>query len=736
VNKIFIKATEKYCSFDEHIPAPYFRRNFNLDFVPDKAEISVCGLGFYLLYINGKEITKGELAPYISNPDHFCYYDTYDLKDYLNQGENVIGIVLGNGFMNGFGGAIWDFEKAPWRDSPKVAVEFKAENEEKSLEFIADDKFRTHSSPIIFDEFRMGEYYDANLELPGWNEPGYDDSDWDAPIKADAPRGILKKPVAEPIKVKKELKPQKIIECKNGYIYDFGENNAGVCRLSVKAEKNQKIELFHGEFLTDGELDRSSIGFDRPGFEYYKEYNQKDIYIAKGDGIEIFKPRFVYHGFRYVAVYGITKEQATEDLLTYCVMGSDLKMIGDFSCSDETVNKLFEMTVRSDLSNFYYFPTDCPHREKNGWTGDASMSADHMVLLYDVSKSWREWLCNISRSQKPNGALPGIVPTDDWGYEWGNGPTWDSVLFNLPYELFRCRGDLEVVKENAASMIRYLEYMVSIRKPDGTIEIGLGDWVPVGKQCDQYDAPLALTSSVMVMDISRKAAEMFAAVGYEHHAAFAEGVYVDLREAIRRELVDLETCVVKGNCESSQAIPLYYGVFEPEEEQKAFDVLLNLIHKNNDNFDCGFIGMHTIFNVLSDFGESELAFKMITKKDYPSYAHWIEKGETTLCEAFQPDGTGCGSHNHHFLGDIARWFINRLAGLSVVDSTYVEITPEFIESLDYASASHILPSGKVSVAWKRDGDKILLDVDCCDGVDYAIKLPAGYIMKNGEIIKK
>jgi alpha-L-rhamnosidase len=735
MNKKFIKATEKACSFEEHVPAPYVRRSFDMDFVPEKAQISICGLGFYLLYINGKEITKGELAPYISNPDHFCYYDTYDVREYLTEGENVIGIILGNGFFNAFGGAIWDFEKAEWLGAPRMSLEFFAENKEKRIEFIADEKFRVHSSPIIFDELRMGEYYNANLEIKGWNEQGFDDSDWDYAIKAETPRGELRLCSAEPIRTIKTIKPQKILKCSGGYIYDFGENTAGVCMLKIKAQKNQKIEMLYGELLKDGELDRSSVGFNRPGFEYYKQYNHKDIYIAKGEGTESYIPRFVYHGFRYAAVYGITEQQATEELLTYNVMSSDFKTLAEFSCSDETVNKLYEMTVRSDRANFYYFPTDCPHREKNGWTGDASMSADHMAIMYDVSASWHEWLNNIRKSQTAEGALPGIVPTDTWGYEWGNGPAWDSVLFNLPYALYRCRKDLAVIKENASAMIRYLEYIIGRRSADGTIAVGLGDWVPVGKPCDGYSVPLAFTDSLMVMDMARKAEEMFEAVGYTHHKNFAGDIYTDMRSTIRRELIDFQTMTVKGNCQSGQALALYYGVFEESERKRAFDKLLEFIHEKNDSFDCGFLGMHTIFHVLSDFGEDELAYHMITKKEYPSYGHLIEKGETALVEAFQPDGKGCGSHNHHFLGDISRWFINRLAGLCVVNSENVKIMPCFIDELNSAAASVELPKGKVSVSWQRKEDEIKLDVECCSEIKYEIVLPDGYIFKGGAIKK-
>ena len=724
MNKHFIKATQKYCSFDEYVAAPYLRRTFEIDFEPEKAEISICGLGFYELHVNGKNITKGLIAPYVSNPDDYCYYDTYDITDILNKGKNAIGIILGNGMFNQFGGSVWDFDKGEWLGAPRVALDFSASGEGKSLEFIADDKFKTHQSPIIFDDFRMGEYYDARLEIEGWNLAGFDDSTWDSAMEAETPRGELKLCAAEPIKIMYEIKPVSVKKQKNGYLYDFGINSAGLCRLKINAAKGQKITMWHCELLENGEFSYDNIIFDRPNTQFYKEYNQKDIYIAKGNGEEVYIPKFTYHGFRYVLVEGITEEQATDELLTYLVMNSDLKHIGGFECSDSISNTLFDMVKRSDLSNFYYFPTDCPHREKNGWTGDAAVSAEHMVLLYDVEASWREWLGNIRKSQNDRGELPGIVPTFDWGYEWGNGPAWDSVLFTLPYQLFKKCGNTEVIKENAHSMVRYLEYILTRRSENGTVAIGLGDWVPTGRKGDDYQAPLALTDSIMVMEIAREAAEMLEAIGYKHQANFAKDIYDDMRQTIRRELINFDTMLASGDTQSGQAMAIYYGVFEKEEEHQAFSKLLELVHKNDDCFDCGYLGMRVLFHVLAQFGEAELAYDMITRKEYPSYGHLVSLGETTLPEQFMPDGVSCGSHNHHFMGDIANWYMSKIAGLNIVNCEYVEINPNFISQLDYASAYYALPKGKVSVSWKRTEAGVEILVDC--PVEYTVTIPEKY----------
>ncbi len=732
MKKQFICASKEYCSYNNFVNAPYLRKSFLIDKVPEKAEISICGLGFYVLYINGTDITKGALAPYISNPDHLCYYDTYDISKYLKSGKNVFGIILGNGFNNPFGGAVWDFEKAGWISAPRVAFEFKVDGE---VVFTADETVKVHNSPIIFDELRMGEHYDASLEIKNWNMPVFDDADWGNAVFSAVPKGELTECMAEPICVTKEIKPISVVKQGDDYLYDFGENNAGVCALKINAEKGQKIELLHGEILTEGRFDNCTVMFNRDDIPLYQELCQKDIYIASGLGVEEYTPRFTYHGFRYVLVKGITEEQATKDLLTYKVMSSNLDGLGTFECSDETVNTLLQMVRRSDLSNFYYFPTDCPHREKNGWTGDVSFSADHMVLLYDVEKSFEEWLKNIRAAQVASGQIPVIIPTNDWGYGWGSGPAWDTVLFNLPYELWKKRGNTKVIKDNAKAFMNYFDYILSKRDENGLVSIGLGDWCPAGKPEHKYNTPVEVSNAIMMMDMARKATEMLSAVGDLNYLKTKE-IFNDFRSTVRNVLLDKNTLEIKGNAQTGQALALYYGVFEKDEEEKAFENLLKYIKQNNNNFDCGFLGLHVIFHVLSKFGQTELAYNMITKDEFPSYKYLIDQGETTLVEMFRNDGLRRFSHNHHFFGDIARWFTVCVAGLNVVNCNTVEIKPNFVEKLTYASASYTLKAGKVGVLWKKADGKIILDVSCNKEINCSICLPNGYAEGKNVIINR
>ena len=745
LSKKFVCASYEACTYEKHVNAPYFRKSFNMDGVCDSAELTICGLGFYELYVNGKNITKGALAPYISNPDDICYYDSYDVKNYLREGENVIGIMLGNGFFNPFGGTPWDFEKAPWIGAPRFALNFCAKSGDNVTEFDARSGFVSHNSPITFDEYRDGVHYDARLETDGWCEPGYDDSDWKNALWAEAPGGEAKLCTADAIVVCKEMKPVSIEKQDGGYLYDFGYNCAGVCRLSVSGTCGQKIILSHGEILKDGKFYMGNLTCC-VDLSMYDKYGHKDVYICKGAENEIFVPSFTYHGFRYVFVEGVTEEQATENLLTYLVMNSDLKERSNFECSDEMANLLQQCVRRSDLANFYYFPTDCPHREKNGWTGDASMSSEHMMLNLKAENSFAEWMCNIRKAQREDGAVPGIVPTAGWGFEregdfgW-NGPAWDSVISNVPYYVYKYTGNKQILRDNAQLIFSYLGYITTRINERGLICFGLGDWCQPKRRGDSFktendpktfSSPIEFTDSAIILDMCKKAAFMFDEIGMELQRDYALALHKKLLGAIREHMIDSKNSLAVGNCQTSQALALEFNIFTEEEKSKAYENLVKIIHEDGDFLNVGMIGARYIFHVLAKGGDADLAYKMITRTEQPSYGYQIMHGATALWEDF----TGTGSCNHHFFGDISAWFIRYVAGIkpnpSLHDVNEAEISPCFIGTLNYAKAHYDAPAGRFDVCWKRREGKIILDVTVPEKGKAKIKLGCGYAFENGE----
>lgn len=723
----FIKATQAFNTFEQNVPAYYFKRAFEAE-EGTVAKITIAVCGFYELYLNGKRITRGLLSPYISNTNDYIYYDEYDVT--LEAGENVIGVWLGNGLQNNPGGFIWAFDQAEFRSAPMLSLTVESGGHEL---LHSDESFRIAPSPLLRDDYRFGEYYDANREIDGWNRPGFDDADWQAALSAVPPRGEFRLADVAPIVKEREIRPVSMTKIADGYIYDFGVSFTGVCRLCVKGEKGQRIELRHADSLVNGDLNLLQIWFLTDHWPRDKEIVHCDTYVCRGEGVEVYQPTFTYHGFRYVKVSGITDEQATEELLTYLVYHTELDTYGDFSCSDATVNQLQEMTRRSILSNFHHFPTDCPQREKNGWTADAALSSEAALINFNPERNYREWMKNIVKAQREDGALPGIVPTGGWGFDWGNGPAWDSVMAYLPYFTYLYRGETDMIHTVADPLIRYLRYLRSRFDENGLLAIGLGDWCQVDDNVNPK-APLIVTDSIVSMHIARMTAEMLEAIGRAEDACFARGEAQSYRAAIREHLIDSATLRVKGDCQTSQAMALYYGVFDEDERERAFEQLLMLIHDADDHIDLGVLGGRVIFHVLAAFGHADLAFRMITREDYPSFGNWIARGATTLWEDFYPDRVS--SMNHHFWGDISAWFIKCIAGINLNphhnNVSEVTVAPHFIATLTEAKGYHVAPAGKIAVSWKRDGEDILLNVEIPAGMSATLALEPAYTLEGRE----
>ncbi len=725
----FYSAGQERCHWDHPVSAPAMRRSFTLDGLPDSAALTVCGLGFYELYVNGKHVTRGRLSPYITNPDRLLVYDAYDLLPYLTVGKNTLAFLLGNGMQNCFGGYVWDFHDARFTSAPKLAFALELTRNGETLRMEADESLRTHPSPITFDDLRMGEKYDARLELGDWTHPDYDDSAWSRAVAATSHAGDTVLSDFPPILPVREIKPVSITrEADGGYLYDFGENCAGLTRLSITAEAGTRIVIDHGERLVDGAFNQDNILFLRPQYADYPKYTQRTEYVCRGEGREEYTPHFTYYGFRYAKVWGITEEQATADLLTYVVMNTDLRARGGFTCSNEDLNRLQQMTRRSTLANFYHFPTDCPHREKNGWTADAALSAEQTLLNLDPEDNYTFWIRAICRAQDQRGALPGIVPTGGWGFDWGNGPAWDSVLIYLPYFNYRLRGDLRAAREAAGAILRYFHYLGTRLDQDGLLDIGLGDWCAPGDTASRK-----YTDSVITVDLASCATVLYRALNMQEEAAYTAAFGQKLRERVRIHLCDGRTMTFDDGSQTAQAMAIYYGICDSrEEEDRAFSRLLAAIREKEEHLSTGVLGGRVILRVLADRGEVDLAMRMVLRPDPPSYGYMIAAGYDTLLENIHKDTDSC---NHHFWGDISAFMIEYLAGIRpdphLGGVNTVAIAPVFPACLSYAEGYHEMPSGRVTSAWRREGEDILLTLSLPAEIIGNVLLPAGYVFADG-----
>ncbi len=706
---MFIAKGKEYNTIQKHINAPLFKRVFDFDF-NGKSEIKIAVVGLYRLFLNGEELNTGKFSPYLSNPDEVVFYDVYDVTGKLKANNNVLCILLGNGFVNNNDFDIWQNEMAFYRSAPKFSLELKAN--EKTI-FESDESFLVSVSPITFDDFRCGERYDANLEVANVLTSSSFDG-FHKPITVEPPKGELIKNTAQPIKEYGERKAVSIIKTKKGYIYDFGSNDTGIPHLKINAEKGQKIDLYFAETIDDSGVDFRSSSFAKSNLEYV----QHDVYICK-DGIQEYKPSFTWHGFRYAEVRGITDGQATKNTLTFIPTHSAIDKVCNFNCDDETINKLVEIMLRSDESNFIHYPYDCPQREKNGWTADASLSAEQMLYTFDAYASLKQWLLCIRKAQRKDGALPGIIPTAGWGFQFGNGPAWDSVLIELPYQLYRFYGKDEIIKENAEAIEKYFGYIKTRMNACGLIEIGLGDWCQTYTSAEgDYETPVEITDSLTIIDLAGKTAEMFGVIC--RNAEDIKQIGNCLKNSFRQKYIKDGQLTVKT--QTALAMCLQLNIFNAEEERKAYETLLDEINKQDDHFRVGVIGYKYLFDVLVKKGNQDLCFKLIAQKDFPSYGYIIDCGATTLWESFdeyehingrlvRKDGVErIPSFNHHFWGGVLAWIYRCIGWLNVKSADTVEIIPTLFKVVNRAEISYNRNGKDIFVKWEKVSKNIKLTV--------------------------
>lgn len=740
----FISSGFGVSEFNAFVNAPCLRHKFDLEKAPDTASLKITGIGFYRLFVNGNEITRGHLSPYIADPDHYVYFDGYDLAPYLTAGENVIGIILGAGLRNCVAGN-WGFQESLNRGEPMCALVCDITTDGEKVTFEADCGFVAHKSPIIMNDIRLGEFYDARLEadIEGWTLPGFDDSSWTPVRRADPPRGEHRMTEVQPIKVRKTLSPVKIWPEDDAFIFDFGQNGAGLLNIHTFAEAGREISVEFADLVKDGRFYNDCISYITVNTESGRS-GQLLRYTAKG-GEQHYKASFTYEGFRYVKVHGITAEEAKPELLTFDLMCSSVRERGNFTSSDEVLNTLQRITREASYSNLFHVITDCPQREKNGWTADVAVSSVHMLLNLETEDVLREWHRTACAMMNRDGVMPGLVPTATGQfYEWWNGPAWDAALTELPYRLLELRSDSRAARTAFPVLFRYIAYTLTRRDPKGLVHIGLGDWVAPH---DPIKAPLELTDTITCYDICRKSALIYDSLGAPELVRFCLDAARGYRDAVRLHLIDHENCIAAGNCQTSQAMAIYYGMFTEEEKPLAVKQLVKMIEDNDWHHDCGVLGIRVLFRVLTEAGHVDVAHRVMVQPTAPSYGEMVARGETTLVEDFNSADQRINSRNHHFLGDISAWFIDSICGIKVnpemevalrgvVDSgkvsyyrgaTRVDVRPALPQCMDFAEAYHEMPSGKVTVRLERvREDWIRVTTNIEGDIDGQLYAPMGY----------
>ena len=694
----------------EHKEAPYFRKGFNLTKKVKSARAYIAVGGLYEMYLNGEKVGNHRLDPMYTRFDRRNLYVTYDITSQLRNGENAIGVILGNGWYNHQSMGVWDFDKAPWRNRPTFCLDIKVVYTDGTEQIIKSDlSWKTSSGPVVFNSIYTGEHYDARLEMDGWASPSFDDSKWHGVKYRSVPSRNVVGQQVEPIRNVETIVPLSVTKLDDKtYVYDLGRNIAGVTKIKVKGEEGTILKIKHAERkYKNGHVDLSNIDVYFRGDKETDPF-QTDILILSGKKEDEFMAKFNYKGFRYVEVAADKPIELDKNSVVGYFMHSDVKPVGEIKTSSNLINKLWWATNNSYLSNLMGLPTDCPQREKNGWTGDAHLAIETALYNFDGITVYEKWLADHRDEQQPNGVLPDIIPTGGWGYGTDNGLDWTSTIAIIPWEIYMFYGDSRLLEDTYDNIKSYVNYVERISN-NGLTSFGRGDWVPVKSVSN-----LELTSSTYLFvdaTILANAAKIFnKKEDYEYYSALAKKI----KNAINKKYLNYDTGVYASGTQTEQSVPIQWGVVPEEMKSKAVAFLTEKVKATNYHLDVGVLGAKALLNALSQNGQAETAYKVAAQDAYPSWGWWIVNGATTLLENWDLKAERDISDNHMMFGEIGGWFFKGLGGIfpdpEQPGFKHILLRPNFVQGLEKSAVKHQSPYGEILSKWERKKKSVVFSV--------------------------
>lgn len=687
-------------------PAPMFRKNFET--IPGKkiesARLYASSLGIYDIFMNGNDINPLYGAPGQSVYNKEIYYRTYDMTDYLQEGGNTIGFMLGHGR--------YDRANASWGEQLALYAQLVIKYEDGNIQRIGTDNSWSVSdhSPIRNDDLYSGEYYDANYEQANWSQYNFlEDKDlWKKAVTYDLEQesellaapdaGIKAIEVLTPISVKEPLK--------GTYVVDFGKNFNGICELEIQGKKGDIVVMRHGEYLNTESLENKDDEIGTVWTRNLCNADNTDYYVFKEDGSIVYSPRFSYRGFRYLQITGLTQEPEIKNIRGI-VITTDNKRNGYFECSDENINLLYNTIYTSQLSNYVDIPTDCPQRdERLGWTGDAQVFAYTGALNSNIANFMEKYVDFLRISQLENGSYQQIVPFED---AIGGSNGWSDAGIIIVWELFQQYGNLELIEENLPAMMKYIDYLVSTSENFLRKEKGYNDHNALSYLDD------TCCNTAQCAYVSGLLAKMCEFIGEKDLAQ----KYKDIQEkyvVVWRQNFLRDDGAIGNWTQSEYALALGYGLY-PENLGKLGAEKLNFsIEQSNYHISTGYITSPLILTQLCKYGYIETAYKMIQKKEYPSWNYMVEKTSSlteswfTIKENEEGNTKITGSLNHVALGAVGQWFYTDILGIKRDEKTpayqHFYLEPCIGGGLSYAKGSYDSVYGKIESSWEIEEEKI------------------------------
>jgi alpha-L-rhamnosidase len=709
------------------IAAPYLRKEFDVCGPVRSAFIYACGLGYAELYLNGHKLGDGiERDPGFTNYERRVLYVTHDVSHLIGAGRNALGAILGTGWYDVHDVATWHFNTAPWRQRPRLRLTLVLQYESGAPSFIvSDESWKCGTGPILRDGIYTGEIYDARLELPVWSEPGFAAVAWTPALVVDPPHGKLVPLSCEPIRITDTITPVAITQPQPGvYIVDMGQNFSGHAQLRVKGPSGHAITMRYAEILhPDGTLNASPIDHLMMQSNPRQPF-QQDTYICKGSGEEeVWEQRFSYSGFQYVEVTNFPGTP-TLDNFRGRFAHTDLKPAGEFVCSNDIANRIQHATLWSYLSNAQSYPTDCPQREKNGWTGDAGLAVECGLMNFQSAAFYGKWLEDFADAQRPDDGFPVLIPNGGWGNgeSWPGEltPPWDAAYPLIVWNLYRYTGDQRVLGRHVQPLRRYVDFFLRHRKGNGMVPgLGIGDWVPW-----HTETPLDyISNAYLCMDVDLLT-QVLGAIGETQAQQHYRGIRQEVAAAFQKAFYDPATHQYANGSQTAQSTALYFGLVPDSEKDGVFAELVRNVEQQG-HLDVGILGAKHLLRALSQGGRTDLAFHIATQQEMPGWGYWMKVGATTLWEGWKAGP----SYNHIMFGDVSAWLYQWIAGIQQESASVgfreIVFRPNPVDGLTSAAASYLTPRGKVSAKWAMEDHRLRMTFDVPCGASARLVLPKG-----------
>ncbi|MFE9964569.1 alpha-L-rhamnosidase [Streptomyces sp. NPDC005525] len=695
-------------------PAAQLRHEFRLKRSSvARARLYSTALGLYEAHLNGERVGEDRLAPGWTDYRKRVQYQTYDVTKLVRSGANALGVTVATGW---YAGNVGMFGPHQYGERPAFLAQLEVTYTDGSTErVLSGTDWRAATGPVTSADIMSGEEYDARLETKGWTHPGFDDSAWVAADVVDKVSAALVAEAGGPTRVERTLPARKMTEPKPGvFVYDLGQNMVGAVRLTVSGKAGTTVRLRHAEVLNpDGTIYTTNL----------RSARATDTYTLKGGGKETYEPRFTFHGFRYVEVTGYPGKPPLNAVVGQ-VIHTDAPFTMDFSTNVPMLNQLHSNITWGQRGNFVSIPTDTPARdERLGWTGDINVFAPTAAYNMESGRFLTKWLVDLRDGQSDDGAFTDVAP---FVGTVGKGVAgWGDAGVTVPWALYQAYGDTRVLDQSWPSMLKWLEYLEKHSSGFLRPAEGYGDWLNI-----QDETPKDVIGTAYFAHAADLVARAAQALGKD--PAPYTSLFASVRDAFRAAYVS-SGGKVKGDTQTAYVLALSMDLLAAADRGPAADRLVELIKAKDWHLSTGFLGTPRLLPVLTSTGHTDVAYRLLVQRSFPSWGYQIDKGATTMWErwdSIKPDGSfqdaGMNSFNHYAYGSVGEWMYANIAGIAPAAPGFrkILVRPRPGGGVTEAEGRYDSVRGPVTTRWKLDGEGFRLTLTVPANTTAEVWIPA------------